>query len=83
MGFEPRLSIKIDQLEGANGTSSLQNIKETNNSTSIGRLMDVELFAISCSPGIELKDDLATYSHRHSGPVFPSFRETAVDTSPH
>ncbi len=33
VGFEPRLSNKINQLEGANGTSSLYDSTKTSNST--------------------------------------------------
>jgi len=42
--------------------------------------MDVDLFPISGSASIELEDDLST--HSTPSPVFPSFRETDVDTTP-
>jgi len=38
---------------------------------SIGRLLDVEFFPISCSASIELEDDLSTHIQPPS-PVFPS-----------
>ncbi|MGA7926385.1 MAG: hypothetical protein WCA20_10330 [Candidatus Sulfotelmatobacter sp.] len=49
-------------------------VRKTINSTFYWTLNGrADFFAISCSPGIELEDDLATYSHRHRRPVFSSF----------
>ena len=55
-----------------------------NKSTFYWTLMDVDFFAISCSPDIELEDGLATYSLPHGGlaPVVPSFHEADVDATP-